>query len=790
MEKFSKTPLTQDALFESHYKEMGRSFKALLESNPTPDVSAIMESFDTAPYALDEKIVKGKGDISYVFKDEAEDRYRIQFLAAPKFGKGVAKVYIGKGKGGRLFVDKIDRFTNPKAMIATVINFFTEHLLSPEGMGLRGFIVDLSGTASIRSIPILKKVIKSALISKIKVADDTFQPQEGRKYLWITKSTLKPADVFNGPGCEGAPWLQGKEKVGDQSTDKKGDSVGAKTAKFDPMLVAQALINSVLPLMKKFKGLELKPSLNNQMKYVTIAVNVEGQPITHYPLNFSDLKGVLEPKVVASMMSEQINSRMKQIADAQKKAKEEFERAMNLKRDPTFYLKQQQTAIEGELNLAVKGYGFKVEFSSFGKTVDVIVKGATGKQAMRQTMASSDEPDNVQELVSLFIPRLRDAGFDGRNPPIYVGDEVKISRASVHIPKTDQNETTGTVVSKSARGSIISTQFGEFSVPYADLSLSSSSNDGGQIKSQTQTTSGKVKVQKDENLNLLIDAGLKNVKKVKDGHYSAQTKAQAELVFNIENGRIYSVSGITGGFDSEPTNNGSWLGENILKRLAEGAFWVGSATKDFTDFGYAINKVFSTSKNIPAGYKVLRTGYQVRPGRMNFQRNLENFDGTEVEEKFEFGVTLGAKLHLHTDVGTKHNTVYLNNYTYTASEMVEMMFKQSETLLPKSQTQTAVGKVAKTLDTNAKEIVRAKYKDPHDYYIIVTYNPNINRVFVKDDGGTSYAASRVMFMHPNKGTAELNSMFTDAVLSGEPRNSTELVKILSKITKLPRWQTA
>ena len=138
MEKFSEITQAQDTLFESHYKEMGSAFKSLLESNQSPDVQAILESFDTTPYALDEKIVKSKSDISYVFKDEAGDRYRIQFLVSPKFGKGVAKVYIGKGKGARLFVDKIDRFTNPKAMIATVINFFSEHLLTPEGMTLRG----------------------------------------------------------------------------------------------------------------------------------------------------------------------------------------------------------------------------------------------------------------------------------------------------------------------------------------------------------------------------------------------------------------------------------------------------------------------------------------------------------------------------------------------------------------------------------------------------------------------------------------------------------------------------
>ena len=784
MEKFSSMPLAQDTLFETHYKEMGRSFKALLESNASPDVQAIVESFDTAPYALDEKIVKSKSDISYVFKDETGDRYRIQFLAAPKFGKGVAKVYIGKGKGGRLFVDKIDRFANPKAMIATVINFFTEHLLTPEGMGLRGFIVDLSGAASIRSIPILKKVIKSALISKIKVADDAFQPQEGRKYLWITKSTLKPADVFNGPGSEGAPWLQGKEKVEDQSTDKKGDSIGVKTAKFDPMLVAQSLINSVLPLMKKYKGLELKPSLNNQLKYVTIGVNVEGQPITHYALNFSDLKGVLEPKEVASKMSEQIDSRMKQIADAQKKAKEESERAMNLKKEPAFYLKQQQAAIEGELNLAVKGYGFKVEFSSFGKTVDVIIKGATGKQAMRQTMATTDEPDNVKELVSLFIPRLRDAGFDGRNPPIYAGDEVKISRASVHIPKTDQNETTGTVVSKSARGAIISTQFGEFSVPYADLSLSSSSNDGGQTKSQTQTAAGKVAKTLDTNAKKMIDLGMKEVKSLVDGRVEFKHPEFGDLTATFSNGLISEIMG-SGGIDKIAPDAANLFTENLKKPAM---LYMGKAVPSPVR-AKVIEKALVTRvailKQRVSSVMVLPPSVTVRQGDVTYELKARTQSGGTGAMVVTLNpINGGTSVVGDTTINgkTEHIQRPLGGLIITVEAAVEEFLKFRD----------IVNGLEKEVapPTSAKQIVRAKIKDRHGYYINVSYNPNINRVFVKDDGGTSFAASRVMFMYPNKGTAELNSMFTDAVLSGEPSNSSELVKILKTVTRLPEWETA
>lgn len=72
----------------------------------------------------------------------------------------------------------------------------------------------------------------------------------------------------------------------------------------------------------------------------------------------------------------------------------------------------------------------------------------------------------------------------------------------------------------------------------------------------------------------------------------------------------------------------------------------------------------------------------------------------------------------------------------------------------------------------------------------MTYNPNINLVLVKDDSGTQYSGSRVMFMHPQKGTAELNSMLKSGILEAEPKTSEELVSVLKKVTKLPEWEKA
>lgn len=695
MEKFSSMPLAQDTLFESHYKEMGRSFKALLESNSSPDVQAIVESFDTTPYALDEKIVKSKSDISYVFKDETGDRYRIQFLAAPKFGKGVAKVYIGKAKGGRLFVDKIDRFSNPKAMIATVINFFTEHLLTPEGMGLRGFIVDLSGAASIRSIPILKKVIKSALISKIKVVDDTFQPQEGRKYLWITKSTLKPADVFNGPGSEGAPWLQGKEKVEDQSTDKKGDAAGVKSAKFDPMASVQALIDQVLPtLKKKFKDITLTPSLNNQMKWVSVAANVDGQPVTNFMFEYKRIKSNgadMEPKYVASEITEYVEKRMKQISDAQKKAKEESERAMNLKKDPAFYLKQQQAAIEGEINLKVKGFNFKLEFTSSGKIVKarVLENGTTSIDYVEFTAPNAKEDNEEMRdfAISQIMKILKKNGYTkGRKAGLTLNQPVKVTNFSRYSRgfKTEGDVDFGVLTSaEETFGNVLMNKNNvNHKVDWVDIEPQSGVADGGQTKTQTQTAAGKVKVQKDENMNLLIDAGLKNVKKVGENMYTALTKTSDEYIFEVKNALLYSIKGLEGGYDSPSGKIGEWYGENVLKRLMEGAFWVGKANKNFTNLANALKKELSTT-TVPVGYKLVKVDCKVRSEGFYLLRYLQTPDGTELVEDYEFGRPFGGHFYLSVKVGSKEaETVFFRNYTYTASELVQEMTKVSKGLLP------------------------------------------------------------------------------------------------------------
>lgn len=813
MEKFSAMPVAQDALFESHYKEMGRSFKALLESNPTPDVNAILESFDTMPYALDEKIVKGKSDISYVFKDEAGDRYRIQFLVSPKFGKGVAKVYIGKGKGGRLFVDKIDRFTNPKAMIATVINFFTEHLLTPEGMGLRGFIVDLSGAASIRSIPVLKKVIKSALISKIKVADDTFQPQEGRKYLWITKSTLKPADVFNGPGSEGAPWLQGKEKVEDQSTDKKGDSTGLKTAKFDPMVSVQALIDQVLPILKKkFKDITLTPSLNNQMKWVSVTANVDGQPITNFMFEYKRIKSNgadMEPKYVVSEITEYVTKRMAQIEDAQKRAKEESERAMNLKKDPAFYLKQQQAAIEGEINLKVKGYNFKLEFTSSGKLVKVRVleNGVTPVDYIEFTAPNSKE--DVEEMrdfaVSQIMKILRRVGYTkGRKPGLVLNQPVKVTNFSRYSRgfKTEGDLGFGVLTSaEETFGNVLMSKNSvNHKVDWVDIEPQSGAADGGQTKSQTQTATGKVKVEKDPVIDQLIDYGFKDVKQILGNKYQATTKTGI-FVFEMESKGMKPIS--VSSSDGAHTDRGPW-GYDVLRALQTGAYWLGSANRDMRELSNDIvrdlaNDLVAVNRSIKEiGYKVGLFKTKANAGSEKEALQVEREFVSETGQVFKFhmfGVWKPQDSDMEVNVrfekvgagtfGGLQDTARVSGPTNTARPFVRIAGDLFDGFLE------AIRKEVASSVTKAKpQIVRAKWVDRHGTVFTVSYNSKINAVFLKDNSGQDYHPSKVMFMHHNMGNPEIANYFRSEIREIEPESSEELVKILTRITQLSGWKEA
>lgn len=800
MEKFSEITQVQDTLFESHYKEMGSAFKSLLESNQSPDVQAILESFDTTPYALDEKIVKSKSDISYVFKDEAGDRYRIQFLVSPKFGKGVAKVYIGKGKGARLFVDKIDRFTNPKAMIATVINFFSEHLLTPEGMTLRGFIVDLSGAAAIRSIPVLKKVIKSALVSKIKVADDTFQPQDGRKYLWITKSTLKPADVFNGPGAEGAPWFQGKEKVEDKATAQRGDAAGVKKAKFDPMSDAQIMINSVLPILqKKYPDIEMRPTMNS-LRMATIAVYVNKAPIcVVLMIDLMASKGVhLPAKEAASVIENMLKNQFAMIDRAEKKAKEESERAMNLKKDPAFYLKQQQAAIEGEINLKLKGYGFTVKFYSDALSKDFVtmfVLCGENQAAKIECPVDSSASENAEYA----IKELRSKGINGVNPFIPYMTDVTVLNASSYFP-TSKSELAGRAVGTQPDGVWVKVggEKPKFLVKWSDIKIGTDST--GRVDSQIQTASGKVKVQKDPVIDQLVDYGFKDVKQIVDNKYKAITKTGV-FIFEMEAKGMKPVS--VSSSDGAYTDRGPWS-YDVLRALQTGAYWLGTANRDMRELNNDIvkllaNDLVAINRSIrELGFKIGLFKTKANAGSEKEALQVEREFVSEAGQVFKFhmfGVWKPQDADMEVNVrfekvgsGTfagLQDTARVAGPTNTASPFVRIAGDLFDGFLAELQKE-----VSAPVEKARPQIVKAKWTDRLGTVLTVTYNSKLNAVFLKDASGQDYHPSKVMFMHHNMGNPEIAKFFRSEIREVEPDSSAELVKVLTRITQLPGWKEA
>lgn len=290
-------------------EKLFEELETVLESTVIDSLDDLLtEAFDSEIYPLEKKVMKSKSDISYIFADEEGDRYRLQFLSSPKLGAGVVKVYVGKARSEKLFVDKIDKFANPKAMIASIINYFTEHLLSPEGMQLRGFVIDLSGAAAKRAIPLMKKVINATLRSKIKVIKATFDPVENRKYLWAYKSTLKPSEVFNGKGITAdAPWLNGQEEKEDagvvKGTSEENDELkvakAAKKTKLDKAIAAG--VSAASELEKVFSSKKLSFKFTEDGDIVSIELLLDGKMVADDSVfnNSSDIKTLTIKELVS-----------------------------------------------------------------------------------------------------------------------------------------------------------------------------------------------------------------------------------------------------------------------------------------------------------------------------------------------------------------------------------------------------------------------------------------------------------------------------------------------------------
>ena len=715
-------------LNEAVFAEIEQTLEPLLLTEGADiEVGILLESLDSAPYALEKKVVKGKGDISYIFADETGDRYRIQFLTGAKLGKGVAKVYIGKAKSEKLFVDKIDRFANPRAMISTITSLFAEHLLTPEGMGLRGFVVDLSGAASIRAIPLMKKVINSTLRSKVKVVDGEYDPVPNRKYIWVTKATLKPAEVFNGEGVgEDAPWMKGVERKGSQATITGKDG---KAISFDPMATLQELANEVTVKLKgKYPKIEIRPSYNSQGKVGMLTPYIQGSPVAQSAIYaLVALKAgpdsAAEAKAITANIQAADDLKAKKLAEIQ----EEKKRQNKLASDPLFYLNAMKPELEKQINQVYPNLNVSVSFK---------------------------DPSREYNLAKVVL------SIDG----------VKVGDASVLLFGEEPAK-----AMESIRASIRKDDWARAIKEVSD----------SKVKTTTQTADGKLAKTLDANAKKMIDLGMKDVKSLVDGRVEFKHPDFGTLMASFSNGLISQIAG-SGGTDKVAPNVAGLLADNLKK---PGMLYMGNAVPTPVRAS-AIEKALVTRvailKNSTTGVRILPPKVTVKQSRVTYELSAT----TQTNKTGAVVVTLtpidgGTSVVGESTEGGKSDHIQrpLGGLVVPAEAAVE------EFLIFRGIARE-MDKVDQAPPASTKQIVRAKYRDPHGYYIIVSYNPNINRVFVKDEGGTSYAASRVMFMHPNKGTAELNSMFTDAVLSGEPSNSTELVKILSKATRLPRWETA
>lgn len=715
-------------LNEAVFAEIEQTLEPLLLAEGADiEVGILLESLDSVPYALEKKVVKGKGDISYIFADETGDRYRIQFLTGAKLGKGVAKVYIGKAKSEKLFVDKIDRFANPRAMISTITSLFAEHLLTPEGMGLRGFVVDLSGAASIRAIPLMKKVINSTLRSKVKVVDGEYDPVPNRKYIWVTKATLKPAEVFNGEGVgEDAPWMKGVERKGSQATITGKDG---KAVSFDPMAALQELANEVTVKLKgKYPKIEIRPSYNSQGKVGMLTPYIQGSPVAQSAIYaLATLKAgpdsAAEAKVITANIQAADDLKAKKLAEIQ----EEKKRQNKLATDPLFYLNAMKQELEKQINQVYPNLNVTVSFK---------------------------DPSREYNLAKVVL------SIDG----------VKVGDASVLLFGEEPAK-----AMESIRASIRKDDWARAIKEVSD----------SKIKSTTQTADGKVAKVLDANAKKMIDVGMKDVKLLSDGRVAFNHPEFGKLTATFKDGKLSMLSGVDGRDIINPKDS-----DNVLASLKKPAMlYMGNAVP-VSGRATAIEKALITRVSI---LKRESSEVEISPPVVVTKQSRVVYELKAIS-KTQKRVAMAVSLRPETGGGTPILGDFFDGEKVTdISDFISDLIVPVEDAVENFKDfRAAVRKMttANQVEASNKPIVRAKIKDSHGYYLIVSYNPNINLVLVKDDSGTQYAGSRIMFMYPRKGAAELNGMLKSAILEDEPKTSTELVATLKKITKLPEWEKA
>lgn len=608
------------------------------------DLNVILESFDTEPYKITERFTKGSGRIGYNFTDKAGEDFQILFIKDNSYGQNVTRVRFGKRRGN-VFVDKIDRFADPRAVIATYLNVFSEFLTTAEGITQRGFVMDISGAAAARAVPILRKIINATLRSKVSVVKQEFDTEPPRRNIWITKGTLAASAVFNGKACQGAPWMSSNDvQVGSDeapkpkadATTKSGvDNAGVKKAKFNPMDTAQIVVNEITPALKKVWPTASVTISNTQpLKVVSFQVFTDGQVQRTFAFAHKQLQDGVNVKDFTKHIIDTVKAYQKNVSELQAKKQAELEQAANLKKDPAFYLKQQQSTIEGKLNLELKGYNFKLKFGGSGGLVEIGVYGDNGNQrAFSQTMSASETKETdaeVNDITNLLIKGLKNLGFDGKNPGIYVNQTVTVLNVKRYDTNAKSDTIEGVVSGKTDRFVSVRVGSGSFNVDYADIKVGSTGI--SRTKTQTQTGSGKVAQKKSPVIDQLVDYGFKDVKEIITGRYKATTP-EGVYIFEIvpEGMKVLSVSS-PDGVHTDNVPSGGW-GYDVLKQLSQkGTFWLGNANLDKGDINTAIVKELRDSW--VKGDETLRNlGFKV--GLFSLDRSSE-FDKSRVQFKREY----------------------------------------------------------------------------------------------------------------------------------------------------------
>lgn len=763
-------------------QELYENLETLLESEElTPQM--INEAFDSESYALTEKVVKGKGDISYIFTDEAGDKYRIQFLAAPKFGKGVVKVYVGKNKGGKTYLDKIDRFTDPKTMISSILNFFSEHLLTPEGMQIRGFIIDLSGAAAVRAVPLMKKIIKSTLVSKVKAWQGAdYNPVENRKYIWVYKSTLKPEDVFNGDGVGvAAPWLAGKTQKEDKalSNNPKADTSGSKSGAPD--------------VTKKFETEYVKPYIDSLMKKYPLhsfTYRVERSVFApaHLPFEvaifvdgafasqnyFSMDMGSI---TLAGMLGRGVETTVKKIDDklAEEKARKKEDEKVKT-----------QKAIDGALEGLLKLYPSfsgklslveidRVEFNNGYKGV-VVEIGYEGKKLDSGVININDVSSSVNTIANHF----RKIGIDGNRPVLLKGDTVTIkdpSRVSSVMSNTPIN---GVVYDYDANFVHLKVGTGGMSTTWDNITTDKdyaknwNAAQQSKMKSDKQKSDGKVAAPKSEFAKMLIDAGFKNV------------GGEAGVYHGTDKGAVmYTFKEISGGLNLQ-IDKSSYKMDGVAELKS-----VFNQLDPFVGVGLSLSDVknydlVDSNKNYTLRDVGYSEGVNVTRFELNFKSKSNKYPILSMSLEFNHSEKSCRLLHPDGVVTLKNAPNYFKN----AEEFKNWSKKEIAPFVNEFSNKYLKSKTSSNPGSGSPKAIKTSVELSGNTMTLTYFPDNKNRNIVLKSNASDldHSLSNVMFMSGVDGSEKQSDAVKNAIHKADPKSSFELSVVMNKVTGGLDWK--